>query len=239
MQGLLDFLSTDILRWRERLAPLLDPRDLLNRRAPLDQLVKSMVSGRTLDAVSAAAFARLKAAYPEPAALAVAGPAAIEALIADVTFADVKAARVAATMAMIHERRGDFDLAFLGTLPLGEALAWLESLPGVARKVAASTLNASTFNRPVLIVDTHVLRVLVRLGAVRPAATMQDASEAVTGAMTGWGGDDFLGFHVMLKRLGQRVCRPERPACGACALAKDCSVGRRVQAKSTRPGRSP
>lgn len=228
MQGLLDFLSADVLRWRGLLEPLLDPDDLLRRRTPLDQLVKSMISARTLDAVSAAAFARLKAAYPEPAALAAASPAAVEALIADVTFADVKAMRVADALAMIRARRGDFDLAFLGALPLGDALAWLEALPGVARKVAASTLNASTFNRPVLIVDTHVLRVLARLGAVRPAATMQDASEAVTAAMAGWDGDAFLGFHVMLKRLGQRVCRPERPLCGACPLAEDCPVGRKA-----------
>ena len=235
MQGLLDFLSADVLRWRGLLAPLLDPGDLSVRRTPLDQLVKSIISARTLDAVSAAAFARLKAAYPDPAMLAAAAPAAIEALIADVTFPDVKAARITGTLVMIHARRNGFDLSFLAAMPLDDALAWLEGLPGVARKVAASTLNASTFGRPVLIVDTHVLRVLARLGAVRPAATMQDASEAVTAAMPGWDGDAFLSFHVMLKRLGQRVCRPARPLCTACPLMGDCPAARRARATSTEP----
>ena len=95
-------------------------RDLAGRRAD------PIISARTLDAISAAAFGRLKAAYLHPAALAAAPPSAIESLIADVTFADVKAERVAGSMAKIRERRGDFDLAFLEALPLDEALAWLE-----------------------------------------------------------------------------------------------------------------
>lgn len=123
---------------------------------------------------------------------------------------------------MIEASDGGFALDHLATRPLADALAWLERLPGVARKVAAATLNASTLGRPVMIVDTHVLRVLRRLGFVRPTADYRAASETVTAAMPRWGGDNFLAFHIALKRLGQGVCRWDVPACAACPLRADC-----------------
>jgi len=49
-------------------------------------------------------------------------------------------------------------------------------LPGVGRKVAAPALNASTLAMPVLIVDSHVLRVFERLGFVARGAGTQLAS---------------------------------------------------------------
>ncbi|WP_442680382.1 endonuclease III domain-containing protein [Sphingomonas sp. ASY06-1R] len=113
-------------------------------------------------------------------------------------------------------------LDFLGEVPLKDALAWLEQLPGVARKVSAATLNGSTLRRPVFIVDTHVQRVLQRLGFVGAHADIQAVSEQVTAGAPDWSGDDFLAFHVATKRLGQRVCRPEAPDCAHCPLAFDC-----------------
>ena len=73
-----------------------------------------------------------------------------------------------------------------------------------------------------MIVDTHVLRVLQRLGVVWPSADYRAGSEAVTEAAPHWSGDDFLAFHIALKRLGQEVCRWDVPACAACPLAGDC-----------------
>lgn len=180
-----------------------------------------MISARTRDAVSIAAYDRLKARYGTPAALARAAPEAVAGVIHDVTFADAKAAHVVAALRQVGGD-GGFTLDHLATRPLADALGWLERLPGVARKVSASTLNASTLGRPVMMVDTHVLRVLGRLGLIDAAADNRAASEAVTAAMPAWGGEDFLGFHIALKRLGQAVCRWDVPVCDACTLADDC-----------------
>jgi endonuclease-3 len=77
-----------------------------------------------------------------------------------------------------------------------------------------------------MIVDTHVLRVLRRLGAVRPTADYLTGSETVTAAAAHWTGDDFLAFHIALKWLGQDVCRWDVPVCGICPMVADCPTAR-------------
>lgn len=228
MQQAFAFAFSDVARWRTALVGAFGDPLPVRRRTPLGQLIKSMLSGRTRDAVSKAAYDALVARYPSPPRLAAASPAAIEAIVAPVTFAHDKAVNIAAALATIGRERPDYDLAFLADPPLADALAWLERLPGVARKVSASTLNASTLSRPVLIVDTHVLRVLHRLGFVGHTADYRAASEAVTAAMAGWSGDDFLLFHIVVKRLGQTICRWDVPECTRCPLARDCPTAPRA-----------
>ncbi len=226
MQGAFEFGLADVARWRAGLIGLFGEPLPVRRRTPFGQLVKSMLSGRTRDAVSAAAYDALVARYPSPRRLATASAVAIEAIVAPVTFARDKAVNLAGALASIGRERPDYDLAFLADLRLADALAWLERLPGVARKVAASTLNASTLACPVFIVDTHILRVLHRLGFVGRTADFRTSSEAVTAAMPGWSGDDFLALHIVMKRLGQTICRWDVPECGRCPLVRDCLAAR-------------
>lgn len=227
MQQRFDFASSDLERWREALQPMLEGIVLLPRRSPIGALVKSLISGRTRDPVSLRAYRRLCRLFPSPAHLAGAPAAEIEHAIRDVTFAEIKARWLAEGMRRIRNERPDFDLDFLASLPIAEALLWLERLPGVGRKVAAAALNASRLARPVFIVDTHVLRVLQRLGFVGPRAEIRTASEEVTAALPCWTGDDFLWFHVAVKRLGQTFCRPEAPDCAHCPLSFHCPMASR------------
>lgn len=212
----------DLLRWQEALRPLLAASAPLPRRTPIGQLVKSMISGRTRDPVSLAAYEGLVAAFGTPARLLAAGQGEVLRRIGAVTHAEDKARYLIGALARIAAERGSFDLGFLRDPPLDAALAWLERLPGVGRKVAAATLNASTLDRPVLIVDSHVLRVLQRLGFVGKGAEAARASEAVTAAMPEWNGRAFLDFHIATKRLGQTLCRVEAPDCACCPLHADC-----------------
>ncbi|UVO51343.1 endonuclease III [Sphingomonas sp. SUN019] len=227
MQDAFAFVTSDLSAWRDRLFAATPVSLPATRRKPIGQLVKSLISARTRDAVSLAAYRRLGARYGSVATLAQATPEAVAGVIHDVTFAEAKADHLVAALRRIAHEDGGFVLGHLGDRPLEEALGWLERLPGVARKVSASTLNASTLGRPVLIVDTHVLRVLQRLGFVGPGADYRAASEAVTAARPRWSGDVFLGFHIAMKRLGQTVCRWDVPECEACPLARDCPTARR------------
>lgn len=212
----------DVLRWQHALAPMRATATPLPRRSPIGAMVKSIISSRTRDPVSLTAHDRLVAAFGTPARMLAAGREEVLHRIGEVTHAEDKAGYVIGALSRVAAKRKSFDLGFLAAPPLGEALAWLERLPGVGRKVAAATLNASTLDRPVLIVDAHVLRVLQRLGFVRRHADARVASEAVTAAMPEWCGGDFLDFHIATKRLGQTLCRFDAPTCGACPLAAEC-----------------
>lgn len=227
MQESLDLEGAVVAGWQRRLrghfGPLVGP----SRRPPLAQLVKLLISSRTRDAVSLAAFHRLLLRWPRPDDLAGASPAAVEREIALVTFAEVKACRLVETLRMIGEERPDFDLAFLGAMRVEDALAWLERHPGVGRKVAAATLNASTLKRSVFIVDSHVHRVLQRIGFVGGKASARIASERVTASARALGAEDLLELFAQMKLLGQTFCRFEEAHCPACPLAGDCRAARK------------
>lgn len=212
----------DLVRAQQALAPIRALTGPFPRRSPIGALVKSMLSGRTGDGVSLAAYDRLIARHRTPGRVLAAGRDEVLRCIGAVTHAEDKAEYIIDALGRIAAERRGFDLTFLAVAPLGEALAWLERLPGVGRKVAAATLNGSTLDRPVLIVDSHVLRVLQRLGFVSHHAEARAASEAVTAAMPEWQGRDFLDFHIATKKLGQTLCRFDAPDCAGCPLRADC-----------------
>lgn len=212
----------DIAHWRRLLTSNFGTSVEFPRRTPLGQLVKSLISSRTRDAVSLAAYRRLGLRWPQARLLSEAAHSVIEETIFDVTFADKKALYLSAALQMIGDERPDFRLEFLGDMPVEEALAWLERLPGVGRKVAAATLNASTLGRRVFIVDSHVHRVLVRVGFIARTATPRAASERMTASAPFLDADDLLALFAHMKRLGQTICRFDTPLCARCPLNGCC-----------------
>lgn len=222
MQLTFDFGASDAVKaaWL-RLTAHFGPPDTGPARTPIGQLVKSLISNRTYDAVSLDAYARLIETFSWTA-LAAAPVDRIEDLIAEVQFADTKARHLKATLQQVQAVHPNFDLGFLGDLAEAEALSWLQRLPGVGRKVAASVLNFSTMRREAFVIDTHVLRVLQRLSVVGPRVTATAAYDSLRGALADWSAADLTELHVQMKRLGQDVCRPTRPRCGVCPLKADC-----------------
>jgi endonuclease-3 len=209
--------------WRALLDRAWGPAEPPRRRTPVGQLVKSLISSRTRDPVSEAAYAALNRRFGRAGAIADADPTEVEAVIAEVTFADVKARRLVEALRAIRAAQPDLDLSFLRDLPLPEAIAWLEALPGVGRKTAAAVLNFTALDRPVLAADSHVARVLARLGV--DAGDAVAASERVTAAASAWTAADFRSLHVHLKRLGQTLCCRDGPRCEACPLRAACPTG--------------
>jgi endonuclease-3 len=225
MQNMFDFgEAAKLAQLRDLLIARFGRPDIGALREPMGQLVKSLISSRTRDEVSLPAFARLVRAYPRWADMAAAKPREIEAVIKDVTFADVKAGHLKRTLQTIAVGHPDFRLDFLAAMPVPQALAWLERLPGVGRKVAAATLNFSTLRKPAFVIDTHILRVLRRLGFVGAKATTENAYRIVMAAAHGWGADDLAELHSLMKRLGKTLCRFDRAYCGDCPIASHCKT---------------
>ena len=196
------------------------------RRPPLGQMVKSLIGARTRDEVSLAAYRRLGRRWPRARDLARADPDDIRGLIYDVTFADEKAIRIPAALRMIAAERPDMRLDFLSDLSVPDALAWLERLPGVGRHVSAKTLNASTLGMRVFVVDTHVARVLARLGFTAAHATTAATSDLVTASAPFLDAEGLLQLYAQVKRLGQTICRLDVPDCPACPLSAHCRTVR-------------
>lgn len=190
---------------------------------PVSQLIKAVISGRTYDEVSWAAFIRLRAAYPDWAVLTLAGQDDIEPVIDPVTFADDKARRLPILIRVIILKRGALELDFLQDEPLDEAMDWLMRLPGVGVKSAAAALNFSTLDRPVLVVDSHVMRVARRLGLIPRQADDRQAFDDLMEQIPGdWASERFYELHWLLKAHGQSMCSHFEPACGLCALRETC-----------------
>lgn len=210
---------------RDRLAATFGRRREAPRLAPISQFVKSFISGKTLDPVSHRVFGDLTRRFPRWPDLAAASPALIERTIFEVTFADWKAERLGPALRLIQSERPDFDLGFLGDWRVTDALTWLRKLPGVGCKIASSTLNFSTLNRPAFVVDTHVLRVLQRYGFVGPRVEAADAHAAVMAVASTWSAEDLAELHTLLKLLGQTVCSAKDRQCDRCPLQPRCKMG--------------
>ena len=231
MQDPFDFIAADVASWTDPLTQHFGRLVGEQRRRPLAQFVKSMISSRTRDEVSLEAYRRLGRRWPRALDLARASPAAIEETIFDVTFPDKKAEYLPTALRMIEAQVPDLDLDCLTLFTLDEALGWLERLPGVGRKVAAATLNASTLGLRVFIVDSHVHRVLVRLGFIPRTATPRTASERVTASSPSLDAEDLLQLFAQMKRLGQTICRLEAPQCPLCPLIDHCRTAKAMDAE--------
>ena len=188
------------------------------RRDPLAELVLGVLSQNTSDVNSGRAFTRLKEAFPGWQDVLAASPARVEEAIRPGGLAPTKSVRIRAMLSEILRRRGSFDLAFLGDMPLDEAEAWLRSLPGVGVKTAAVVLLFS-LGRPAFPVDTHVHRVLLRLGLAPPGASATRAQALWEPLLAP---DEVYHFHMYLIVHGRRTCGARRPRCPECNLRHRC-----------------
>jgi endonuclease-3 len=196
-------------------------------RAPLDELVLTVLSQNTNDRNRDVAYERLRDRFASWEAVAHAPDTEIEEAIRPGGISKVKARRIKSMLGAIEAERGSLDLGFLAEAPRAEALEFLEALPGVGRKTAACVLLFS-FDRPELPVDTHVYRVTSRLGLTRPRASFEEAHDVLLAAAPP---QDVYELHVNLIRHGRRLCTARAPACPECPLLDLCPYGKRIPSR--------
>lgn len=205
-----------IIKRLEREAPLTPWRP---SRAPVAELVLTLLSQNTSDTNSGRAFQQLLKRFDDWDEILAAPVEAVEDAIRPGGLAPTKARRMHALLAELRDRLGpEWDAGLLETMPIPEAKQWLTSLPGVGPKTAACVLLFS-LGRPALPVDTHVHRVSQRLGLIGPKVGALPAHAALEAQMKP---DRYYPFHVLLIRHGRRVCHARAPRCGECVLADRC-----------------
>ncbi|GBU18404.1 MULTISPECIES: Fe-S cluster assembly protein HesB [Methylobacterium] len=198
---------------------------------PLSELISSLLSHRTRNADSGRAFKALRARFPDWAEVLEAPVSEIEALIAGVTWPELKAPRIRAVLLAVRERVGALSLDFLAEWPVEEARTWLQAIPGIGPKTSAAVLSFSTLRMPALPVDSHHHRVAQRLGLI-PRSVDVGPSHPILRAQlpADWSAQQLYDNHEVLMLHGQDTCRHARPACGRCPLADICP-----SASATRP----
>jgi len=189
---------------------------------PVDVLIRTILSQNTSDINSNRAYAALRRKFPKWIQVMKANPRKVAGTIRAGGLANTKTKYIQKTLQMIYHREGRISLSRLKALNTAKALKYLTSLPGVGIKTACCVLLFS-FNRPVIPVDTHIYRVAGRLGWVGSNTPVDDVHLILESIIPKrW----FLPMHLYLIEHGRAVCRPRKPECGRCLLARHCSFFR-------------
>lgn len=189
-------------------------------RAPVDELVLTVLSQNTNDRNRDVAYERLRERFDSWDAVRDAPPEEIVEAIRPGGLAVTKAPRI---QEILRALDGD-DLSRLASESLEEARAELCALPGVGRKTAACVLLFS-FGRHDVPVDTHVHRVGTRLGLFRPGGPLEEAHDEMLRLSRGL---DPYEAHVSLIRHGRRTCHARAPRCEECPLRRMCPYAREL-----------
>jgi len=185
---------------------------------PLDSLIGTILSQNTSDANSGRAFDSLKRRFPSWALAERATSRQIASAIRRGGLAGIKSRRIKAILAGLKREHGCLDLGFLKRMPLREGYDYLCSLKGVGPKTAACVLLFSC-RKPAFPVDTHILRVAKRLHWAKTQETAEAFQERIQGRIPReW----VHSLHINLIALGRAVCRPRKPRCPECVLARLC-----------------
>ena len=207
---------------RDRLRAAYGKPELEPHRAPLDELILTVLSQNTNDRNRDVAYGRLRERFSSWAAVRDAPQAEVEEAIRPGGLAPTKSKVI---QNILRALDGD-DLAWLETAPVEEGREYLCSLPGVGRKTAACVLLFS-FGLPDVPVDTHVFRVGTRLALFRPGASFEEAHDEMLRFA-----DEAYELHVSLIRHGRRTCTARDPDCPDCPLLSICPYGRERLAAS-------
>ena len=194
---------------------------------PLSELIGSLLSHRTKNQDSHRAYEQLRARFPTWDAVRDAPTAEVEAAISPCTWPEQKAPRLQQVLREVGTRcGGPCHLEFLADLPIPEARAWLEQLPGVGPKTSAAVLLFSTLRRPAMPVDSHHHRVAQRLGLIG-SKVAEGPAHALLAALLppDWTAQQVYDHHEALMFHGQKCCYFHTPACARCVVLDQCPFG--------------
>jgi endonuclease III len=204
-----------VARIRARLRDTYGTPVLPPHRAPVDELILTVLSQSTNDRNRDVAYLRLRKRFPSWEAVRDAPQPEVEEAIQPGGLHRQKSVRIQEILRAIGDPA---ELDHLEALSVPDAQAELTALPGVGRKTAACVLLFS-FGMRDIPVDTHVSRVGMRLELLPQTGSFDRLHDAML-ALTPKGAE--LELHVNLLRHGRRTCHAQRPACGQCVLRRLC-----------------
>lgn len=186
------------------------PKTYLNYQNPFEMLIVTILSARSTDAGVNKISPILFKKYPTPERMAKANLDEIGQIIRPLGAFNKKAGYITETSRQLIER-------FANKVP--KTMEELTSFPGVSRKTANVVLSVVFGLSEGVVVDTHVMRVTVRLGLSehdkKPEKIEKDLMEILPNEL--W--NDYaklIGAH------GRQTCKSRKPNCLECSLSKLC-----------------
>ncbi len=205
----LDFAAQFACVYPRLVALYPEPRCGLDFENPFQLLIATILSAQCTDVqvnkITPALFAR----YPDPYAMAQAEQEELEKLIYKTGFYHNKARSLLGASRLIVEQYG-------GQVP--PTMPELLKLPGVARKTASVVLgNAYGINEGIAV-DTHVTRLVGRLGLSSNTDPVKIERDLMVLAPR----EEWTNLSHRLIWHGRQTCEARKPRCGVCQLAEVC-----------------
>jgi endonuclease III len=183
----------------------------------LDLLIATKLSQNTTDKTSYIAFKNLKNKFRNWDEVSSASLPEIRSEIKVCGLADKKSADIRNMLREMKENYGKLSLEHLRKYDDDKVYEELLQYKGIGTKTVSCVL-AFGMDRPVFPVDTHVHRILNRLGIVDTKAP--DDTFAKTKILIP--DDKKIAFHTNLIKFGRSVCKAPKPLCSECVIFDLC-----------------
>ena len=193
-------------------------------RDPVDVLVRTILSQNTTDSNRDRAFERLKQRFPTWREVARAGLEPVKAAIQPAGLSGQKGRTILSFLGWLERETGGFDLGFVDALGDKAAVELLVRHRGIGLKTAYIVL-AFAFDRDLCAVDTHVHRVLRRVGVIGERVGRERAHLELAGLIPA---GKARRFHLDLIDFGRSVCTARNPSCDVCPVSDVCRYYRTV-----------
>ena len=199
--------SLDILSAIEQVIP--NPKCELDYSNMFELICAVMLSAQTTDKRVNIITKELFAKYPNALLLKNASYTDVYNIIESVGLAHNKTKNLISLARAINEDYGDV---------VPNTMDELLKLPGVGRKTASVVL-AEGFKIPAMPVDTHLHRMAIRLGYIKPNQSILDAEIAYKKYIPR---DMWIKAHHLLLLFGRYYCKASNPNCNICNLKNIC-----------------
>ncbi|MCK6680982.1 MAG: DNA (cytosine-5-)-methyltransferase [Thermoanaerobaculia bacterium] len=212
-----------------------------NHEDPVDELVYIILSRKTRESSYQKAFRALKDRFRSWADLLGADRSEVESLVRSGGLSSRKTDSLFGALSRIHETFGSCDLSALHDWPDDRVEEFLCSLPEISRKSAYCIMMYS-LNRSAFPVDTHVGRVLTRLGPYRELGLDLRGLDhkKLQAVLAGIIPPNLrYSLHVNLVEHGRKVCTSGQPHCKSCDLRGFCSHFRQAESRKARATHAP
>jgi len=187
--------------------PLAEEKHMKSKK-PFYVLIGVMLSARTKDETTAKVCKKLFAKIKNTDDLLKIDIKELEKILYPVGFYKTKSKNLKSLASKLKEDYND---------KVPKTIEELITLPGVGRKTANLVLSVA-FNIPAICVDTHVHRIMNRIGYVKtktPLETEMVLRKKLPKKL--WNDTNTL-FVI----LGQNICKPRNPDCSKCPINKIC-----------------